>query len=105
MIPKSLRLTKSDFNTLQTKVIFRGDLFDIAIAKNKEKKFACVISKKRIKKAVDRNKVRRRIYSSIQELQPNIPYGVIIYPKAKSLESPYSQIQEEIRSVFATLIS
>lgn len=103
MLPKSERLTKSDFVGLRPRIIFRGTFVDIAISPATASRFACVIAKKRIKRAVDRNSVKRKIYHIIRENKPKTPYLVIVYPKITALQGNYSHIEEEIHSTFATL--
>lgn len=103
MLQKSERLTKTDFVGLRPRIIFRGTFVDIAVSKAPSSRFACVIAKKRIKRAVDRNKIKRKVYHIIREIKPKSPHLVIIYPKITALTSNYSHIQEEIRSAFATL--
>lgn len=103
MLPKSERLTKSDFVGLRPRIIFRGTFVDIAISPAPRSRFACVIAKKRIKKAVDRNTVKRKIYHIIREIKPKSSNLVIIYPKVTALQSSYAHMKEEIGSAFATL--
>lgn len=103
MLSKSERLTKKDFVGLRPRIVFRGTFVDIAISSAPTSRFACVIAKKRIKKAVDRNKVKRKIYHIIREIKPKTPNLVIVYPKISVLTSSYSHIKEEISSSFATI--
>ena len=103
MLPKSERLTKEDFKGSRPKVFFRGELFDIAYIPGETKKFACVIAKKTLARAVDRNLVKRRIMESLHEMNPPKPYSFVIYPKKISLSTPYQQLHEEIIKAFATL--
>ena len=104
MLPKSERLTKSDFVGLRPRIVFRGTFVDIAIVKTTGiSRFACVIAKKRIKKAVDRNSVKRKIYHIIKDVKPKSPHLVIVYPKITVLTSKFSNIKEEIRQGFDTL--
>ena len=103
MLPKSGRLTKEDFKGSHPKVFFRGDLFDIAYLQKPSQKFACVIAKKTLQHAVDRNLLRRRFLECIKDMTPKKPYSFVIYPKKISLTTPYSQLCEEIHKAFATL--
>jgi ribonuclease P protein component len=104
MLPKKERLTKKDFSGLRPRVVFRGNFVDIATAPTLiHSRFACVIAKKRISRAVDRNAVKRKIYHSIQETKPKSPLLVIIYPKTSVVSTSYTQIKEEIKQAFATL--
>ena len=103
MLPKKKRLTKSDFTNLKPKVIFRGVYVDIATAPGKEIKFSCVVSKKRIKKAVLRNKARRRVYSVLGDVSIKTPCFVVVYPKHTVHSGNYLHLKNEISQVFDTL--
>ena len=103
MLPKKERLTKKDFIGLRPRIIFRGSFVDIAYSKSDITKFACIIAKKRLKKAVERNKVRRRIYSLLKNITLNSPALIIIYPKTEALAVDVLKIKEEINQGFATL--
>lgn len=103
MLPKSERLTKEDFKGLRPKVFFRGELLDIAYIPSKSQKFACVVSKKTLQRAVDRNLIKRRVYECIAEIAVVQPYYFILYPKKIALSTPYSQLYKEILKAFATL--
>jgi ribonuclease P protein component len=61
----------------------RGPLFAVKYAPNprrKEYRAAVVVSRKVHKSAVARNRMRRRIYAQLQELEPqiNAPYDIVI---------------------------
>ncbi len=105
MFPAALRLTKKDFSTITTKIIYRGDLFDVAKQDGLLFKVACVISKKKINKAVERNRVRRRVLRALVLCLHNKKAKgfFVIYPKPKSKEATYQKIEEEIFKAFATL--
>ena len=105
MLPKAERLTKVDFIALRPRIIVRGTFVDIAVVKVEEttSRFACVIAKKRVKRAVDRNLIKRKIYHILHEIKPKSPHLVIVYPKANCLTSSQKNIKEEISSAFATL--
>lgn len=103
MLPKSERLTKTDFVGLRPRIVFRGTFVDIATSKATISRFACVIAKKRIKRAVDRNNIKRKIYHIIRGVKPKSPNLVIVYPKITALHASQLHIQEEIVSAFATI--
>lgn len=117
MLPKSERFTKQDFVGKRPKVFFRGELFDVALVPFREKisevanpeehvpsqKFACVTSKKTLKRAVDRNLIKRRLFNGIKEAAPHTEYSFVFYPKKGSDTAPYSQLQTEIKKAFDTL--
>ena len=119
MLPKTKRFTKEDFVGKRPKVFFRGTLFDVAgllsaqsgktselpnSSVNKStQKFACITSKKTLKRAVDRNLIKRRVFSIVQELVRPNGYSIVFYPKKGSAIIPYSQLREEIQKAFDTL--
>ena len=103
MLPKSKRLTRDDFSKFQKRTTVRANYFDVTISPSKETRFACVVAKKRIKLAVDRNTVKRKIYSALQDVNLKSPHLVIFYPKQNAHNAPYKSLYEEIHKVFATL--
>lgn len=103
MLPKPKRLNSADFLNLNTKNVFRGFYVDISICSAQKTKFACIISKKKIKKAVDRNRTKRRVYSIIENLNLKDNYSVVIYPKPTALSGEYNLIKSEINEVFDKL--
>lgn len=105
MFPASLRLTKKDFEGLKTRIVYRGQFFDIAKQDSPLFKVACVISKKRIKEATGRNAVRRKILHALNGyMKMKTLNGLfVIYPKSLPKTTPYQKIEEEILKAFATL--
>lgn len=117
MLPKSERLNKGHFLGNRPQIFFRGKIFDAAllsmlnektipvtesnvIIKNK---FACVTSRKTMKKAVDRNMIKRRLFNAVKDISTLKQYYIVFYPKKGSNIVPYSHINEEISLAFATL--
>ncbi|MFA6608550.1 MAG: ribonuclease P protein component [Candidatus Paceibacterota bacterium] len=103
MLPKSKRLTRDDFSKLQKRTTIRGNYFDVVISPSSETKFACVITKKRIKLATNRNSVRRKIYHALNGVVIKSPHLVIFYPKQNAHNASYKALLEEIQKVFATI--
>jgi ribonuclease P protein component len=103
MLPKSERFTKEDFQGKRPKVFFRSELFDVAALTLPSQKFACVTAKKTLKRAVDRNLIKRRIFSAIQEISPISTYSLVFYPKKGSVTVPFKQLHDEIKKAFDTL--
>lgn len=100
MIPKSKRLNKNDFTSLSRRNIIRTNLFDLGYLSSLNNKVTCIISKKTIKKAVDRNKIKRKFYNAYSENKIKTPYIIIFYPKKESLHTPYLVLKEEISKIF-----
>lgn len=103
MLTKASRLKAYEFKGVKTRLVYRGAFFDLAAAQAPSLKFACVISRKRIKRAVDRNKAKRRIYACLEGVQTKSPFFVFIYPTKQILQASHKALQEEITKAFATL--
>jgi len=103
MLPKSKRFTEEDFVGIKPKVFFRGTVFDCAKVVHSQQKIACVTSKKTIKRAVDRNRIKRRIFNSLQTIIIPVDHSFIFYPKKGSHEVPQKLLNDEITQAFATL--
>lgn len=107
MLPKSKRLKQEDFKGVRPKVFFRGDLLEAAYIPSSLQKFACVITKKRVKTAVARNTLKRKVFAAVRSLTTNQSINktgfMVFYLKAISQDTPYQKIEEEIRKAFATL--
>ncbi len=105
MLPASMRLTKKDFGSLKTHIIYRGEVFDLAQAEGATLKIACIISKKRIKLATARNSVRRKVLHAISAFlrDKTVTGYFVVYPKPLPRGFAYKKIEEEIYNAFATL--
>jgi len=103
MIPKALRITSREFKGTKTRLHYRGAFFDVSIAPGETTKFAVIISKKRIKRAVDRNKAKRRVYALLKDIHTKAAHFVFIYPNKNLPQAPHQTLVEEITKAFATL--
>ena len=93
MIKKSERLSKKDFSGISNKKIIRGQYLDIGYLLSSKTKCAVVVSKKISKKAVDRNKIKRRILAIFKDSKPKNNAFVIFYPKKETLYLPYEKLK------------
>jgi RNase P protein component len=103
MPPKTKRFTKEDFSGIRPKVFFRGTVLDVAYCIFPTQKYACVISKKTLKRAVERNWVKRRVMNGLHSCTIPKEKSFVFYPKKTSYTVPYSLLIEEIKQAFATL--
>lgn len=103
MPPRKERLSRADFNNLSNRATLRSSLFDITYTTAPQLKVACVISKKRVKLAVERNKIRRKAYHAFKETGFNKPYIIIIYPRIEMLRSPFKETVVELSKTLDTL--
>lgn len=103
MLKKSEKLSKKDFSVIANKKIERGQYLDIGYISSTKTKVVCVIAKKIIKKAVDRNKIKRKVYNIFKEIELNNNYFIIFYPKKEILFVPYEKLKLSISEMFAKL--
>lgn len=103
MLPQAKRLTAHDFVGIRPRIIFRGNYVDVAVVESSSTKFACVVAKKRIKRAVDRNKVKRKVYHALHNSILKKNRFIILYPKQTVISAPFLEIKKEIEQVFDTL--
>lgn len=71
--------------------------------RRKSARFAVVISKKTLKSAVGRNRVRRRIYEIIRAELPKLEqnYDVVVLVFSSELRtSDYTELQRQLRQLF-----
>ncbi len=102
MPPREYRCTRKDFTHERAKKILRGTLVDIRYAQSDVTKVACIISKKTFRRAVDRNKVKRKAYTAWTEagMQQGCAF---MYPKKQALHASIADLKKEIVILFATL--
>ena len=102
MLPKKERLTTTLFDQIMVKgVLVHGQYFTIKYIKSSEpfSRFAVAVAKKNLKKAVERNRLRRRVYHSISADAVKVPIMAIVLPK-KGTETLTTQvIQQEIKKM------
>ncbi len=102
MLSKQNRLERKDFtNLLTSKRFVNSENFSLRVGSGESKpKLAVSVSKKVSKLAVDRNTLRRRVYSavrdSVKELEPNT-YLFVARPSAKKLKG--EKLEKEITSL------
>lgn len=104
MLPSSQRLTIHLFKSaIEKGKIFHSSLFTARLVKVEGiSRFGVSVSKKIAKSAVERNKIRRRVYSALRELYPRISpsvHGVFIM-KAPVLTSSFDEIKRGAEDFF-----
>lgn len=109
MLPKENRLSRKDFLLLKKhKPIVSGKYFSLVVLLSedfKTSKFAILISKKNLKGAVDRNKVKRIFYDElsgiISKLSKNV-YAIFILRKNvinKSKEEILYEVEKTFKKI------
>jgi ribonuclease P protein component len=105
MLPKKHRINKKIFEEILKKgKIFSSDCLYIKTLPISEKHsiFAFVVSSKVAKKAVERNKLKRRARHIIKKMLPKIEkgLGVIIFFKKGVEKMTFSELEKEINDIF-----
>jgi len=109
MANKNAKISKKrDFDNIFKKgKLARGNFLIIRFLKNNENinRFAFIVSKKVSLKAVDRNKIRRRLFEATKEYK-KIPAGMdvifIVLPTAK--QQKFLEIKEEACTLLDKII-
>jgi ribonuclease P protein component len=100
MLPKSKRLTTEEIESLSTGKSVFGTLISMRVLKSGTTKFAVSVSKKIAPLAVDRNRMRRRVYSVIPALGDlKTPAFIMLMPKKELLAAPIEVVQSEVSAV------
>lgn len=96
MLPSRKRLSRQEFSeTLKIRVfVVYNNLGTLKYHNSGKTLFSVVTSSKHEKKAVLRNKLRRRIYNLVRELDPKI--SGIIYTSKNSYNLSFDEIKENL---------
>lgn len=108
MISKTFRLARNDIEwVLKKGSSLTTDLFIVRFLpelKAGNSRFAVIVSTKFAAKAVDRNRVKRRVYEAIRlNIKPDIKYKLALIPKKRILKSTYQEIEKDIKKLFSQL--
>lgn len=99
------RLKKSDFDVLRKfkKKVFSSSNFNLKLyySNFNPSRFAVVVSSKVLKKAVDRNKIKRRVKSVFINNSESLKKGfaVIVYPSKKTINMSFKEMEQELLSL------
>jgi ribonuclease P protein component len=106
MLPRYYRLKREDFNLLSTfkKNVFSSPHFSLKLyrAGFVPSRLAVIISSSIVRKAVERNKLRRRIKGFILEYSEGVKSGlaILVYVKKDMADMSFQQIKKELVSLF-----
>ena len=99
MLPKKERLSRAEFNRFfSLGKRFHSKTFTIVYAPHDSLHVSVVTSKKVSPNAVDRNKVRRRIYDIVRHHRDEVgTRGVYIFlTKVGAKSAPYASLRDEV---------
>ncbi len=101
MLKKEYRLTSGSLSNPKN---FKLPLFSLKISKNtlNENRFAFIISKKVDPRATERNTLKRKVRSCIEEIFDSIKPGndFVFYPTRFAIDRDRSEIMKEIKRIF-----
>jgi ribonuclease P protein component len=105
MLPKSKRLTTEEIESLSNGKSVFGTLISMRAIKSDTLKFAVSVSKKVAPLAVDRNRLRRKVYNSLPSLISEIksPAFIMIMPKKEILTVSMDVLRLEIGTLLRRL--
>lgn len=97
MLPKKRRVSSKGFP--RTKPLFRTTFpwGTVVFFRSPAFKAAVVVSKKIAKTAVQRNRLRRRIYAALAETMDGIQTTTVVYPNMTALAAPAAAIRKDLR--------
>ena len=105
MLPKKERLKAGEFSTYsRANVKKKSPHLFLEYTHNKTFKASVVVSKKVSKKAVNRNRIRRVLYSILAQNQPMLPTGVyIVRVKANASDTSVLYLKKELRRLLGQI--
>lgn len=103
MLKKRDRLTAKDIESLSLGKSVFGTLLSFRYVLAPKTGISVTVSKKVASQAILRNRIRRRVYSVLQNIVPKVttPAKILIMPKKECMNIPLSQISKEIEVLFA----
>jgi ribonuclease P protein component len=95
MLPKAVRLTHDQFLGRPFKRA-RFSFGSISFYKDVEPKMKVIVSKKTARRAVDRNRIRRRLTHALAKLHPQVIHSVAVYPTKDALRTPFPELLQAL---------
>lgn len=107
MIPKEKRLKRQDVEYILKKgSSITTTLLVARFMKAEEARFAVITSSRLAKKAVERNRIKRRINEAIRLKMPkDLRVSAILIPKKRIINVEYQRIEKDIEKLFKTLLN
>jgi ribonuclease P protein component len=105
MLTLQQRIPKNLFPLLKKNKVYEGEVFSLraTFMDDGGPRVVCIVSKKTLAKAHDRNKVKRQVYSILfsvlKESKQNT--ALQIFPKKNILNKKYSEIKSDIINIIS----
>lgn len=104
MFPHKQRLQRDAFSAVREQgQVFRGRHMTLRLKENKgPSRFSIVVSRKVAQSAVQRHKIRRRIYAILKDIDPALKstYDVVVFAGTQVVALPYTALGHEVHSLF-----
>jgi ribonuclease P protein component len=103
MLAKKNKLPIGLFKNQKSRT-FRNSFFTLKVFNGEVARLGIIVSAKVAKKATDRNKLKRLIFSFFRKVMPNLPrkdYLLIAQPGASGLKP--EALQKELKQIFTNL--
>jgi len=100
MLPKNERLSRLSFPQKRPTKRYSLPWGSLSLYESSDFRASVVVSKKVLKKAHERNRLKRRIYSALEELQKESSHKImlVVYPRAEALTLPLRHIVKDLQS-------
>lgn len=101
-MPSPHRLSRLDFNHFKVERRLSGAFLSLGVGVVSQRirgGFACVVSKKVARKAVDRNRIKRRVRAIMREVTLSGPLVVIVYAKPGASHATMQDLREDIMAL------
>lgn len=99
MLNKGARLTRSSFPKKRARIQHIFPWGTVSEYPQGPFKAAVVVSKKTLKTAVERNRVRRRLYAAAKTEIASKGGTYTLFPRATVLKTPFSSIKQDLRTI------
>lgn len=101
MLPKSKRLTTEEIERLETGKSVFGTLISMRATRSGSLKFAVSVSKKVAPLAVDRNRLRRKVYAALPSLIKDVKSAafIMVMPKKDVMDASLNDLKREIHAL------
>lgn len=99
MLPKTQRFTRESFPKGRPAERRSFSWGSLSLYEGIPPRFGVIVSKKAIKKAHDRNRARRRVYTTLAALTPK--KAALVHLRSEALTTPLQDITKDIQSVLS----
>lgn len=102
MLSKAERLTRKEISYLSHGKSVFGTLISVRFCPAADSKFSVSVSKKVASTAVERNRIRRRVYAAVEDARKALkkPLFLMLLPKRECSTVPLDALKSDISGLF-----